>query len=85
MPLEVVMRDEIAASIVAVAVAMLSASAAHGAANVEYCRGVLDTLRAQAISHRIPWIDVQRELRAVLDHGGRDDLLDVIGLALPSG
>ena len=85
MPLEVVMRDEIAASIVAVATAMLTAAAAHGATNVEYCRGVLDTVRAQALSHRIPWIDVQRELRSVLAHDGRDDLLDMVGLALPSG
>ncbi|MBN1639610.1 MAG: hypothetical protein JXA09_00150 [Anaerolineae bacterium] len=85
MPLEVVMRDEIAAGIVAVATAMLTASAAHGATNVEYCRGVLDTVRAQALNHRIPWSDVQRELRTVLSHDGRDDLLDVIGLALPSG
>ena len=85
MPLEVVMREEVAASIVAVATAMLTAAAAHGATNVEYCRGVLDTLRAQALNHRIPWTDVQRELRAVLINDGRDDLLDAIGLALPSG
>jgi hypothetical protein len=84
MPLEVVMREEVAAGIVAVATAMLTAAAAHGATNVEYCRGVLDTVRAQALNHRIPWADVQRELRAVLACDGRDDLLDVVGLALPS-
>ena len=82
MPLEVVMREEVAASIVAIAVAMLSSAAAHGATNVEYCRGVLDTLRAQALNHRIPWADVQRELRAVLVNDGRDDLLDAVGLQL---
>ena len=84
MPLEVVMREEIAAGIVAVATAMLCAAAAHGGTNVEYCRGILDYARAQALNHRIPWTDVQRELRAVLVDDGRDDLLDAIGLALPS-
>lgn len=69
----IVSRGEIQANLVAVTVAMLSAAAAHGAANVEYCRGVLDSARAQALSHLISWPDVERQLRAALQAG--DELL----------
>ena len=49
MALDVHFTADVAHGITAVAVAMLSASAAHGAGNREYVRGVVDTVRAQAI------------------------------------
>jgi len=82
MPLEVVMRDEIEAGIVAVATAMLSAAAAHGATNVEYCRGVLDTSRAQALNHRIPWDQLQLQLQRTLQDEGLEQVLEATSWAL---
>jgi len=84
MALEVYFQEDIAHGIVAVAVGMLTAAAAHGATNVEYCRGVLDTVRAQALNYRIPWSQLQGELRGALADGGREDLLEVIAGVLPS-
>lgn len=84
MALEVYFQEDIAQGIVAVAVGMLTAAAAHGATNVEYCRGVLDTVRAQALSYRIPWSQLQGELRGALADGGQADLLEVIAGVLPS-
>ena len=76
MALDVFFAQDIRRNIVAVAVAMLSVAAAHGTTNVEYCRGVLDTSRAQALNHGIPWVDVLAELREALGDAGRGDLLD---------
>jgi hypothetical protein len=84
MALEVYFQEDIAQGIVAVAVGMLTAAAAHGATNVEYCRGVLDTVRAQALNYRIPWSQLQGQLRGALADGGQEDLLEVIAGALPS-
>ena len=47
-------RDDIAQGIVAVTVAMLSASIAHGSTNLEYVRGVRDKSSAQALNCGIP-------------------------------
>jgi hypothetical protein len=85
MALEVYFKDDIAQSIVAVTVAMLSAAVAHGGTNTEYCRGILDTARAQALNYGIPWMGILGELRGMLSDGERDDLLDVVARALPSG
>ena len=85
MALEVYFKDDIAQGIVAVTVAMLSASVAHGGTNVEYCRGVLDTARAQALNYGLPWTGLMSELRGTLTDGERDDLLDLVARALPSG
>ena len=85
MALDVYFQQDIRRNVVAVAVAMLSAAAAHGVTNVEYCRGVLDTSRAQALNHGMPWSEILGELRAALNDAGRGDLLgelvqrDVIG------
>ena len=84
MALDVYFQEDIAHSIVAVAVGMLTAAAAHGATNVEYCRGVLDTVRAQALNYRIPWPRLQSELRGALADGGQEDLLEAIAGILPS-
>jgi hypothetical protein len=78
MALDVYFQEDIAQSIVAVAVGMLSAAAAHGATNVEYCRGVVDTVRAQALNYSIPWPRLQRELRDALANGGQTELLDLV-------
>ena len=76
MALDVFFAQDIRRNIVCVAVAMLSVAAAHGTTNVEYCRGVLDTSRAQALNHGIPWVDVLAELREALGDAGRGELLD---------
>jgi hypothetical protein len=85
MALDVYFKEDIAQGIVAVTVAMLSASVAHGGTNVEYCRGVLDTARAQALNYGLPWMGLMGELRSTLSDGERDDLLELVARALPSG
>ena len=85
MALEVFFKEDIAQGIVAVTVAMLSASVAHGGTNVEYCRGILDTARAQALNYGIPWSGLMTTLYGTLSDGERDDLLDLVARALPSG
>ena len=84
MALEVYFKDDVAQGIVAVTVAMLSASVAHGAINVEYCRGVVDTARAQALNYGIPWSGLVCDLSLTLSDAGRDDLLALVTRALPS-
>jgi len=83
MALEVYFQEDIAHGIVAVAVGMLTAAAAHGATNVEYCRGVLDTVRAQALNYRIPWSQLQAELRGALADSGREEILDALAVIAP--
>ena len=85
MAMEVYFKDDIAQGIVAVTVAMLSAAVAHGGTNTEYCRGILDTARAQALNYGIPWTAILGELRGMLSDGERDDVLDLVARALPSG
>ena len=82
MALDVYFQQDVRRNIIAVAVAMLSTSAAHGVTNVEYCRGVLDTSRAQALNHGIPWSDMQADIVAALAGAGVLDALmqrDMIG------
>jgi hypothetical protein len=85
MALDVFFRNDVAQGITAVAVAMLSAAAAHGGGNVEYCRGVIDTVRAQSTSFGIPWTDVSGQLSQALIDAGRADLLESVARALPQG
>jgi len=82
MALEVYFAEDIADGIVAVVVGMLTAAAAHGATNVEYCRGVLDTARAQALNYRIPWAQLQSELRGALADSGREEILDALAVPI---
>ena len=76
MALDVYFKDDVAQGIVAVAVAMLSAAVASGAINVEYCRGVVDVSRAQAMNYGLSWRALVGEIRAVL----ADEGIDVEGL-----
>jgi len=85
MALDVYFRHDVAHGITAVAVAMLSAAAAHGGGNVEYCRGVIDTVRAQTTSFGIPWTEVSGQLSQALIDAGRADLLESVARALPQG
>ena len=85
MALQVYFKDDIAQGIVAVTVAMLSTSVAHGGTNVEYCRGILDTARAHALNYGIPWSGLMGELRGMLSDGERNDLLELVARVLPSG
>lgn len=55
MALDLYFKDDVAQRIVSIAVAMLSAAVANGGANVEYCRGVIDTSRAQALNYGLAW------------------------------
>jgi len=83
MALDVYFKDDVAQGIVAVTVAMLSASVANGAVNVEYCRGVVDTARAHALNYGIPWSGLACDLSQTLSDAGRNDLLDLVTRALP--
>ena len=85
MSLDVYFRHDVAHGITAVAVAMLSASAAHGGGNVEYCRGVIDTVRAQTTTFGIPWDSVSAQLRQALIDAGNPELLERVARALPEG
>jgi len=78
--LEVYVAKDVANHLVAVTVAMLSASAASGH-NVEYCRGVVDLARAQALNYGV-WGEVQA---GVLDGLAGMELLDVVAGLLPGG
>lgn len=69
-------KEDIAQSIVAVAIAVLGSAVAHGGSNVEYCRGVLDTARAQAVNYGISWQSVVNELRELLADCGQAEILD---------
>ena len=82
MALDVYFRDDIQQGIVSIAVAMLSTAAAHGGTNVEYCRGVLDTTRAQALNYGIPWSALAGEMRAALVEGGRADMLELVAQSM---
>jgi hypothetical protein len=83
MALDVWFQEDIAQTIVSVTVGMLTSAAAHGATNLEYCRGVLDTARAQALSYRIPWLTLKAELQAALADVGHDGLLDMLAEGMP--
>jgi len=82
--LDVYFKEDIRQGIVAVAVAMLSAAVAHGGGNVEYCRGILDTSRAQALNYGISWPDVLLDLRSTLIEAGRGELLELLVRAIPA-
>jgi hypothetical protein len=83
--LDVYFREDIKRSIVAVAAAMLSAAVAHGGSNIEYCRGILDASRAQALNYGMPWTDILLDLRGTLAEAGRDELLELVTRAIPAG
>lgn len=69
----------------AISAAMLSSAMAHGGTNVEYCRGVLDMARAQALNYGLSWQTMARGLRDVLGECEQPELLDLMGRALPAG
>ena len=71
-------REDVAQGIVAVAAAMLSTAMAHGGTNVEYCRGVLDTCRAQALNYGISWPALYGQLQDTLPDGDAERLLDMV-------
>ena len=70
MALEIYTRSDIERNIMAVTVAMLSAAIANGGNNVEYCRGVLDTARAQALTIGVSWSEMTCHLREPLAEVG---------------
>lgn len=82
MALDVYFREDIAQGIVSIAVAMLSTSVAHGGTNLEYCRGVLDTVRAQALNYGIPWQSLMTDLHTTLRQDERTDVLDLVARSL---
>jgi hypothetical protein len=79
---EVYFRDDIAQGIVSIAVAMLSTAVAHGGTNLEYCRGVLDTAKAQALNYGIPWRSLMSDLRSTLIEDERTDVLELVARSL---
>ena len=74
--------NDIAQGILSITVAQLTASAAAGA-NVEYCRGVIDAARAQALNYGIPWVGLVEDMEKALAGDGK--LLEMVALALPGG
>ena len=78
MALVVYFQEQIAANLVSVATAMLSTAMAHGGTNVEYCRGVLDTCRAQALNYGISWPALYGQLQDTLPDGDAERLLDMV-------
>jgi len=85
MALDVYFKDDIAQEIASVVVSMLSTAIAHGGSNVEYCRGVLDMARAQAVNYGIAWPPMLAELRATLSGDEPQALLDLAAPYLPAG
>ncbi len=82
MPLDIYFTEDIAGTLASTGASMFATAAAHGFANIEYCRGIYDTLRAQALAYRIPWARVQCELRSALADRGLDTLLESAARAL---
>jgi hypothetical protein len=82
MAFDVYFRDDIAQGIVSIAVAMLSTAVAHGGTNLEYCRGVLDTSRAQALNYGIPWPALLTDLRTTLVENERADVLELVARSM---
>ena len=78
MPLKTLHRDDLAGQIEALAAAILKSAAAHGAGNVEYCRGALDFAQGMALANRINWADVLRSLRTQLDTHPLGEILDTL-------
>jgi hypothetical protein len=76
MPLQVCFQDDIAQGIVAVTVAMFSASIAHGNMNLEYVRGILNSARAQALNYGLEWPAIVRQLQGELSN--QNQLLDAV-------
>jgi hypothetical protein len=82
--IDVYFKEDIQQGIVAVAIAMLSASVAHGSGNVEYCRGILDTSRAQAMNYGLGWHDILTDLRSTLVEARRGELLELLAKVIPA-
>ena len=76
MAFEIWYRDDLADSIASTVIAMMSAAIANGATNEEYCRGLLDFARAQALSYGIPWDAMKTHFDAALLGGGSQALID---------
>jgi len=69
------LRDEVRAGLVSVAVNTLTTATANGAANVEHARGVLDGVRAAALAFRLDWPTTAATIRRNLaDVGLLDEL-----------
>jgi len=85
MALDVYFRDDVVQGIVAVTVGMLSASAANGAGNVEYCRGVVDMARAMGLDFGIRWPALAGELHEALRKGGQENVLELVTTGLIAG
>ena len=66
MALDVYFREDIDRVITAVTVAILGASVANGGGNTEYCRGVLDMARAQALAFGVSVPEMACRLRKLL-------------------
>ena len=83
MALDVWFQEDIAQSIVSVAVGMLSSASAQGTINVEYCRGVLDTTRAYALAYRILWSAILLEIHGAMSDLGHEEMLDMLVAGAP--
>lgn len=81
MALDVYFPADLQNHIVAVAAAMLASAIAHGGTNVEYCRGVLDMARAQALNYGLSWPVLVRSLHDVLGECEQQDILELVDAA----
>lgn len=78
MTLDVILRGEIEAKLISTGVAVLTAAAAHGGANVEYCRGILDVLRAIAMHNRVSWQAVEAAIKTEVRGSCQYGLLEIL-------
>lgn len=69
MALDVYFRSTIRFTILSNAFAMLSSANAHGGGNVEYCRGVMDNVRANALSFGLDPAEIEGQVRALCKPG----------------
>jgi hypothetical protein len=85
MTLDVYFKSDLKQHITAITVAMLSSAIANGTANIEYCRGVIDSAKAYALLYGIPWTGLVTTIRAAIEDTGKSDLLELATRMLPGG
>ena len=85
MALDVYFKDDIAQGITAVTVAMLTASIANGAPNIEYTRAIVDTARAHALNYGIDWAELVSTMCLAIEDTDTPDLLELATRLLPGG
>lgn len=66
MSLNLYASEDVGCNVLAIAVAIVSTSIAHGGQNVEYTRGALYALHSVAIAHGCDWTSIAGDVRQAL-------------------